>query len=73
MSHIVVETTWHPSQKIEECPDGSIILSAEVPHLEEVAKWILATAPFAEALEPPELRQKVVELARRVMGRHGGE
>ncbi len=72
MSRIVRETTWHPSQKIEECPDGSIILSAEVPHLEEVAKWILATAPYAEALEPAELRQKVVELARGVMGRHGG-
>ncbi|HOO64860.1 MAG TPA: WYL domain-containing protein [Synergistaceae bacterium] len=74
MSRVVAETKWHVSQQIEECPDGgSIYLSAEVPHLEEVAKWVLASAPYAEVLEPAELRQRVAELAEGVKRRHGGK
>ncbi len=71
MSRVVAETEWHTSQQIEECPDGSIYLSAQVPHLEEVAKWVLASAPYAEVLEPQELRQRVAELAEGVKERHG--
>jgi predicted DNA-binding transcriptional regulator YafY len=73
MSRVVAETEWHVSQQIEERPDGNILLSAEVPHLEEVAKWVLASAPYAEVLEPAELRQRVAELAEGVRGRHGGK
>ena len=42
---------WHPTQKIEESPEGGVILTAEVPHLPEVARWILSGAPHIHVLE----------------------
>lgn len=57
------EIKWHPTQKIEVLSDKSVILTAEVPYLDEVARWILAGAPNAKVLEPEELKGKVRELA----------
>jgi len=73
LSRVVIETRWHASQTIENCDDGSIILRARVPNLEEVAKWVLASAPFAIALEPAALRERVEALATEVLEqRHDG-
>ena len=58
---------WHPTQTTEWQPDGSVILTAEVPHLEELARWILAGAPNAEVLEPPALKYIVRDLALSVI------
>ncbi|MBQ7221553.1 MAG: WYL domain-containing protein [Synergistaceae bacterium] len=44
-----------------------MILTAEVPHLEELARWILAGAPNAEVLEPPALKYIVRDLALSVI------
>ena len=49
------EIKWHPTQKIEELSDGSVILTAEVPYLDEFARWVLAGAPNAKVIEPEEL------------------
>lgn len=59
------EVMRHPTQELHPQPDGSIILTATVPHLEEVARWVLSSSPDAVALEPPELVGMVRELAER--------
>lgn len=59
----MLEIKWHPTQKTEKLPDGSVILSAEVPNLDEVAKWCLAGAPNIRIIEPEELKAKVKEFA----------
>lgn len=64
LASIVTETVWHPTQKIETQPDGSIIYSARVPDLEEVARWTMSCAPWAEAIEPCELKDRVKQLCR---------
>ncbi len=46
------ERKWHPSQKIEEGSDGSVILSLTVNHLLELKRWILSWGSMAEVLEP---------------------
>jgi len=46
------ERKWHPSQKIEENPDGSVILSLTVNHLLELKRWIMSWGSMAEVLEP---------------------
>lgn len=51
--------TWHPSQTVEELPDGGLLLRLRVGGLGEVQRWILQYGPHAEVLEPPELRQAV--------------
>jgi predicted DNA-binding transcriptional regulator YafY len=68
LSRVVAETVWHPSQQIEELDDGSIILSATVPDLDEVARWILASAPYALPVEPPELKERLVMTMEQLRG-----
>jgi len=62
LASIVKETIWHPTQEIETQTDGSIIYSARVPDLEEVARWTMSCAPWAEVIEPRELKDRVKEL-----------
>ncbi len=61
------EIKWHPTQKIEELQDGNVILTAEVPYLDEVARWVLAGAPNAKVIEPEELKSIVKEFAMKVI------
>lgn len=58
---------WHPSQKTEEQEDGSVILTAEVPHLDDVARWVLAGAPNAKVIEPPALKCIVRNMAMKII------
>ena len=61
------EIKWHPTQQIEELPDGNVILTAEVPYLDEVARWVLAGAPNAKVIEPKELKDMVKEFAMKAL------
>ena len=69
LASVVQETRWHPTQRIQEHPQGGILLTARVPDLKAVARWILASAPFAWALEPEELGREVASLARGTLAR----
>lgn len=53
------ETRWHPSQELEEQPDGSLIWRGRVAGWREIRIWILGWGADAEVLEPAELRQGV--------------
>ncbi len=70
------ERTWHPSQKIETEPDGSIILTLQVADLWEVKFWLIGFGAEAEVLEPAELRDDVTAeclgVVRRVSSLRGG-
>jgi len=59
------ETRWHPSQEIEEAPDGSLVWRATVAGMREIRIWIMGWGADAEVLEPGALRDDVAsELAR---------
>ena len=49
------ERRWHPTQMIEEQPDGGLVLRFVVRGLHEVKRWVLFYGAGARALEPPEL------------------
>ncbi len=66
MATIVSETRWHPTQKTERLDSDTIVLSAHVPDLKEVARWVLSAAPYITVLEPPELREMVRGLAQQM-------
>jgi predicted DNA-binding transcriptional regulator YafY len=53
------ERTWHSSQKIEDEPDGSIVLTLRVADLWEVKRWLIGFGSDAEVLEPEELRCEI--------------
>ena len=66
----VKEREWHPTQRIEEKPDGSVILKMSVQGLSEVARWVLYHAPYAKVLEPEELKKTVADHAKRAVESH---
>jgi len=70
LGSVVEETVWHPSQKITRENDGAITLRACVPELGDVARWVMASAPYAEVLEPALLREQVEQLGEGVATVH---
>jgi len=66
----VLEREWHPTQRIEQNPNGKVTLKMTVQGLAEVARWVLYHAPYAKALEPKELRTMVAENATKAAASH---
>ena len=58
-----------PQQTVETenltvLPDGSVVFEAIVNSLKEVASWVISKGEGVQVLEPPELRETVIALAR---------
>jgi predicted DNA-binding transcriptional regulator YafY len=65
----IQERTWHPSQRIERRPDGSIDLTLCVGNLWEIKRWLIGWGSDARVLQPKELVREIetecVKLLRR--------
>lgn len=61
----VLETTWHPSQRVEPAADGSLTWRATVAGTIEIRLWILSWGDDVEVLQPAELRKDVALTHRR--------
>jgi len=70
-AQFIRERKWHPSQTIEEQPDGSLILHLKTGGLVEVRNWVLQFADEAEVLTPDKLRQDVAKEIRKLSERYG--
>lgn len=55
----IKERQWHPSQKIQENEDGSIVLSMTTSHLFDVKQWILSWGYGAKVLKPEILQDEI--------------
>jgi predicted DNA-binding transcriptional regulator YafY len=62
---------WHPTQKIEKRPDGTLIFRVTVHGYEEIVYWILSFGAQAEALEPAPLRAAVADAAQKMAALYG--
>jgi proteasome accessory factor B len=67
----VAETRWHPSQRTEVAPDGSLVWHATVAGILEVRSWILGWGADAEVIAPAELRAWVADQVARAAARYG--
>lgn len=67
----VMESRWHPSERVRRQPDGSVRFEVTLGSTMEILPWILSWGPAVEVLEPPELRAQVAEEARRTAARYG--
>ncbi len=67
----VRETRWHPSERVEEQPDGSLLWEAEVAETQEMLPWIRGWGADVEVLEPPDLRRQLEREARRMAKLYG--
>ncbi len=60
-------TQRHPTQRVEDLPDGSVLWEVEVPLSEDLVHFVVGYGPHARVLEPEELRKRVVEWAQGVL------
>jgi predicted DNA-binding transcriptional regulator YafY len=64
IARLIEETIWHPSQVLEKQADGSVIMTLKVFYTYELVTWILGWGEKVEVLEPPELRQEMLQTAK---------
>jgi CRISPR-associated endonuclease/helicase Cas3 len=62
----VKESKWHPTQEIEDLPEGGCIWRAQVAEWQEMLPWVRGWGADCEVLEPEELRSQVVHEANRL-------
>ncbi len=59
------ESYWHPSQALEDLPEGGVQLKVSLPSLLEITPWVRGWGPEAIVVGPPELREEIAtSLAR---------
>jgi predicted DNA-binding transcriptional regulator YafY len=59
-ARFIKEKFWHPSQRLQELPDGGCILELFVPISKEITRWVLSWAPHCVVLEPKSMAKSVV-------------
>lgn len=73
VAHRVRSTIYHPSQQVEDLPDGSAVLTFEICGLMEFRTWLIQWGSAAEVLEPESLREEMRDMARAVAALYGGK
>lgn len=58
------ESVWHPSQRLEDLPDGSCLFTVYIGSLTEIRPWIRQWGADVEALSPPSLRDELAAEAQ---------
>jgi predicted DNA-binding transcriptional regulator YafY len=58
------ERRWHPTQEIEELPDGGLILRFRAGGLNAVRRWVMSYGSSAEVLAPESLRAEIAAECR---------
>lgn len=69
----VKESVWHPSQHLEDLPDGGCTLALRIANVLEMVPWIRGWGPDVEVLEPKELRRTFREYAEHLCKIYCGE
>lgn len=59
IARYVLESKWHPSQKLSKRRDGGVLAEFRLGNTEEIKRWILGFGAAAEVLEPRELREEI--------------
>ena len=67
----VKESVWHPTQRIEELPDGSVLLTLRIGSTLEITPWIRGWGPDVEVLEPRPLREQFARWADKLKRIYG--
>lgn len=70
VAHMVRDRLWHPSQRVTEEGDGSVVVSFTAGGRMEIVAWVLSYGRHAELLEPPELREELAGIAAEMAQRY---
>ncbi|TMD12706.1 MAG: transcriptional regulator [Chloroflexi bacterium] len=66
----VRESIWHPSQRLDDLPDGGVEMSVTVAGTVEITPWILGWGDAVEVLSPVELRRRVAQIGQTMAERN---
>jgi predicted DNA-binding transcriptional regulator YafY len=69
----VRERQWHPSQTLEERPDGGLRLTLRVGISPELRAWVLRWGSHVVVAEPVALREEVLRELRQAAARYDGQ
>jgi len=64
------EKPFHPRQRVEEADDGAIIVEIDRAWDEEMLPQLLALGEHVEVLEPEDVRERLLESARRIAAKY---
>ena len=70
MSRHIRGRIWHPSQQIEERPDGGLLLRLTVSNDWALRSWILGFGALARVVAPPHLAAQILEEVERTRVRY---
>lgn len=60
----VKESVWHPSQRIEDLPDGSCLFTVRVGSTMEFKPWVRQWGAAVTVVGPPEFREEIAAEVR---------
>lgn len=67
----VKESIWHPSQTIQDLPDGGCIWEAQIAEIREMEPWVRGWGADVEVLGPAILKEGIVNHIRRLSRQYG--
>jgi predicted DNA-binding transcriptional regulator YafY len=67
VAHDVADVQWHSTQRVTFEDDGSAIVEFRVDGLNEITWWILSYGSRVQVLAPKIMRQKIIEIAQKVV------
>ena len=67
---LIKEVNWHPTQRIEDLPDGSILYTVTVAERKEISLWISSYGHEAEVISPESLRKEIAAAAEKMCQRY---
>ena len=67
----ILPTILVENQRIKKNKDGTIIFECTVNSLNEIAGWIVSRGEGIKVIEPKELKEKVIELAKGALKNYG--
>ena len=68
---LVANARHHPGEATKRLPGGAVEYRVTLAALDELARWLLGFGGAAKVLAPPELRRRVLSLARATLEANG--
>lgn len=63
--------TWHPTQRIDEQPDGSLVFRVTLEGTCELKWWLYHWIPHCKVISPPELRDEMIGEMKEMLAVYG--
>ncbi|MGP1587412.1 MAG: helix-turn-helix transcriptional regulator [Treponemataceae bacterium] len=67
VSTLIIERDWHKNQFIKQNENGNVYLSFETNQIEETLHWVMQFCGHVKVLNPPSLREKTFEAAKKIL------